>query len=52
MSPEEVVKFSRLRRVDDACRLRRWDDGAKIPGRRVAPLEHYRERLESLVRFS
>jgi phosphonate degradation associated HDIG domain protein len=51
MIPEEVVKFSRLRRADDACRLRRWDDGAKIPNRLVPPLEHYRELLESLVRF-
>jgi phosphonate degradation associated HDIG domain protein len=51
MSREEVAKFGRLRRADDACRLRRWDDRAKIPGRRVPPLEHYRERLESLVRF-
>jgi phosphonate degradation associated HDIG domain protein len=51
MSPEEVAKFRRLRRADDACRLRRWDDGAKISNRRVPPLEHYRERLESLVAF-
>jgi phosphonate degradation associated HDIG domain protein len=51
MSPVEVVKFRRLRRADDACRLRRWDDGAKVPNRHVPPLEHYRERLESLVAF-
>jgi phosphonate degradation associated HDIG domain protein len=52
MSPDEVAKFGRLRRADDACRLRRWDDGAKIPNRLVPPLAHYRELLESLVRFS
>jgi phosphonate degradation associated HDIG domain protein len=51
MSPEEVVKFRRLRRADDACRLRRWDDAAKVANRLVPPLEHYRERLESLVAF-
>jgi phosphonate degradation associated HDIG domain protein len=51
MSPEEVAKFRRIRRAADACRLRRWDDAAKVPNRLVPPLEHYRERLESLVVF-
>lgn len=49
MSPEEVVKFRRLRYAQDACRLRRWDDAGKVANRFVPPLEHYRERLESLV---
>ncbi|ORW48120.1 hypothetical protein AWB90_12240 [Mycobacterium paraense] len=51
MGPEEVVKFRRLRHAAGACRLRRWDDAAKVENRRVPPLEHYRERLESLVVF-
>lgn len=51
MSPEEVVRFRRLRGAEDACRLRRWDDGAKVVNRLVPPIEHYRGRVESLVAF-
>lgn len=51
MTAEEVAKFRRHRYAEDACCLRRWDDAAKVPNRLVPPLEHYRERLESLVVF-
>lgn len=51
MNADEIAKFRRLGYADEACRLRRWDDSAKVPHRLVPPLEHYRERLESLVAF-
>ena len=51
MNAQEIARFSRIRYADSACRLRRWDDAAKVPNRQVPPLEHYRERLESLVEF-
>ncbi|OIN79165.1 HD domain-containing protein [Mycobacterium malmoense] len=51
MNAEEVARFRRLRYADEACRLRRWDDSAKVPNRLVPPLEHYRELLESVVAF-
>jgi phosphonate degradation associated HDIG domain protein len=34
----------------DAVRLRRWDDLAKIPDLKVPSLEHYRLRLEAAAR--
>ncbi|BBZ52916.1 HD domain-containing protein [Mycobacterium heidelbergense] len=49
MNAEEIMGFRALRHAEDACRLRRWDDAAKVPDRLTPPLEHYRERLESLV---
>jgi gamma-butyrobetaine dioxygenase len=33
----------------DAVQVRRWDDLAKVPGRAVPALEHYRPLLQSLV---
>lgn len=52
MDADEIGGFRRLRYADEACRLRRWDDSAKVPNRRVPPFEHYRERLEALVTFA
>ena len=52
MNAQEMARFSRIRYADAACRLRRWDDAAKVPDRQVPPLEHYRDCLESLVVFS
>ena len=34
----------------DAVRLRRWDDGAKIPGLVVPELEHYRDMIVGVAR--
>lgn len=51
MNAEEVAEFRQRRYAEDACRLRRWDDAAKVQNRVVPPLEGYRERLESLVVF-
>lgn len=52
MNAEEIVHFGRLRYASEACRLRRWDDAAKVSGRRVPPLEHYRHTVEAMVEFA
>ncbi len=42
MTPEEARDFEANPFADDAVRLRRWDDFAKIVGMEVPGLEHYR----------
>lgn len=42
---EEIDVFERAPHHDGAVALRRWDDLAKVPGRVVPGLEHYRERV-------
>lgn len=51
MSAAEIDEVERLPDFVAALTLRRRDDGAKVPGREVPALEHYRELLESLVRL-
>jgi gamma-butyrobetaine dioxygenase len=45
----ECAEFERNRFFADACRLRRWDDEAKIPELAVPDLEHYRSLLEAVA---
>ncbi|HAD61827.1 MAG TPA: phosphohydrolase, partial [Planctomycetaceae bacterium] len=35
--------------LDDALRLRRWDDEAKIPNLRTPPLDHYAAILRGIT---
>jgi [1-hydroxy-2-(trimethylamino)ethyl]phosphonate dioxygenase len=49
-SPESARAFIQQPFADDAARLRRWDEGAKIKGRRTPDLEHFRPFVESLIR--
>lgn len=46
---EEMAAFEREPHWRDALALRRWDDGAKVPGLEVPALESYRRLLESLL---
>ena len=41
MSAAEAARFEALPFADDAVRLRRWDDLAKMPGRQTPPLAYY-----------
>ena len=45
MSPTEASTFARRRHARDACRLRRWDDNAKVAARTTPGLESYRATL-------
>jgi [1-hydroxy-2-(trimethylamino)ethyl]phosphonate dioxygenase len=49
MGPAEIAAFERLTHYEAACRLRRWDDTAKLPDAPVPPLWHYRAVLEAVV---
>ncbi len=51
-SAEEARLFLALPGVDDALRLRKWDDLAKVPGAKTPDLAHYRRHLESGLRLS
>ena len=49
MSAEEQAWFMSLPFAQHALRLRRWDDGAKVPGRRVPPVAHYFALLRQMA---
>ena len=40
-SPEQAAAFLAKPYAQEATRVRRWDDAAKVPGAATAPLEHY-----------
>jgi phosphonate degradation associated HDIG domain protein len=46
---EEIAAFERNPGFADAVALRGWDDGGKVDGLPVPPLEHYRPLLERLT---
>ena len=46
-SAEEARDFEQQSHHADAVALRRWDDGAKVPGLEVPGLEAYRESLRT-----
>ena len=48
MQKEEAARFAALPYAEAAIRVRRWDDLAKVPGRKTPPLERYRRVLDSL----
>jgi phosphonate degradation associated HDIG domain protein len=50
MNPGECLQFESNLHFQDAVRLRRWDDTAKVQGLIVSCLEEYRERLEAMVK--
>ncbi|MEI9991618.1 MAG: HD domain-containing protein [Rhizomicrobium sp.] len=50
MSAAEVAAFRRLEHHEDAVRLRRWDDGGKMTGRRTMTFEEFRPLLQRVVR--
>jgi phosphonate degradation associated HDIG domain protein len=42
-SPADAAAFRARAHAEDAMRLRRWDDAAKIPGASTPPLSHFLE---------
>ncbi|HEY3614414.1 MAG TPA: hypothetical protein VGK92_11940 [Gaiellales bacterium] len=51
-TPAQVAAFDAGPYADEAIRLRRWDDIAKIAGLATPPLEHYRPALVAGLRSS
>ncbi len=49
MTSEEAAGFARLAFIDSAVRLRRWDDGGKIAGMVVRPLDSYRQVIAMVL---
>ncbi|MEM9605791.1 MAG: HD domain-containing protein [Actinomycetota bacterium] len=50
MTSEEVERFEALPGAEAAARLRRWDEGAKVPGVEAGELADHRELLMDLAR--
>lgn len=50
MSDAELAAFDREPFAHEALTLRRWDEAAKDPNRRVRSMQEYRPLLESLLR--
>ena len=50
MSAAEQAEFERNPHAQNAVRLRRWDDLAKVKGLETAGLERYREPVRSCLR--
>lgn len=48
-SADQAHAFLQQPHAQEAARLRRYDDLAKVAGRAVPPLEHYLPRLEQLM---
>lgn len=49
-SPSLAAGFIALPGAVAAVRLRRWDEAAKVPGRRIAGLAHFQRYLEASLR--
>jgi gamma-butyrobetaine dioxygenase len=49
MTPAEVRRFEQEPWFRAAVAVRRWDDGAKVPGLVVPGLDHYRPCLEAVL---
>jgi phosphonate degradation associated HDIG domain protein len=48
MGDDELRRFEALPFAMDAVQLRRWDDLAKVPGKRTPPLSYYLALLDEL----
>ena len=49
MNQNEVRAFEDNPWIDTIVRVRRYDDGGKVPGRNTPDLEHYLEMAESVL---
>lgn len=49
MRPDQVAVFEQTPWARDAVCLRRWDDAAKVPGKRVPDLARYRDAIERML---
>lgn len=51
-TPERATQFIERPYAPDAVKLRRWDEGAKIPHLETPPLEYFRQHLEASLKPS
>jgi phosphonate degradation associated HDIG domain protein len=49
MSAAEIAAFERNPHYEAAVKVRRWDDGGKVPGMKTPPIEHYLPLLQRVV---
>lgn len=49
MSATEAEDFARATYAEDAVRVRRWDDLAKVAGRRTPGFDHFRPHIERVL---
>lgn len=49
MRSDQVAVFEQTPWARDAVCLRRWDDGAKVPGKAVPDLAYYRDAIERML---
>ncbi len=49
MNPNEIEEFEKNRWLDTILRVRRYDDGAKVPGRKTPDLEHYLSMVKTVL---
>lgn len=49
---ERAAQFIERPYAPDAVKLRRWDEGAKIPHLETPPMEHFRQHLEASLKPS
>jgi [1-hydroxy-2-(trimethylamino)ethyl]phosphonate dioxygenase len=49
LTPAEAAAFRAIPYADEAIRVRRWDETAKVPGYETPPIEHYRTLLAVLA---
>jgi phosphonate degradation associated HDIG domain protein len=49
MHGQETEEFRKIRFLDAAIQVRRWDDGGKIAGRETPPITHYVPLLQRVV---
>jgi len=50
MSADEVAAFRALPQAEDAVRLRRFDEGAKVKGLETPPVQHFLPHVAACLR--
>ena len=50
MEKSEIIEFEQQTGYEDAVRIRRYDDRAKVADREVPPLSEYSDLIRNLLR--
>ncbi len=49
MTETEIEEFRKIPFLDAILQIRKWDDGAKVPGRQTPPIAHFSPLLQRVV---